>query len=263
MKKVAEQEAQRIHTTELGVVTAVFPHADEGDKDNYQCSVTLKNKKQADGSDFELRKVPVASPYLGLAAIPNVGDLVLVSFIGGDIHAPVITGRLYNDADRPPANKAKEFLLQHDIKEGGSIKLDEEGRIVLTSKDKKNVFTLEDEKISLVNEKFNLVIDVSGETITIASDKDLALVARNGKFSVDAGEIMMKSKQDIQVESGAALSLKSTADTKLEASAGVNIKAATSLTAEGTAGATLKNAAAEVALSGPTVNINKGALEVT
>jgi uncharacterized protein involved in type VI secretion and phage assembly len=279
MKKVAEQEAQRIHTTELGVVTAVFPHADKGDKDNYQCSVKLKNKKQPDGSDFELRKVPVATPYLGLAAIPNVGDLVLVSFIGGDINAPVIMGRLYNDEDRPPANKAKEFLLQHDIQEGGSIKLDEEGKIIITSKDTKNVFTLENEKISVVNEKFSLVIDISGEKISILSDKDLEMSAKNGKFSVSANEVEIKSQKDIKVESGAALNLKSTADTKmeagaalnlkatsdakLEASANVNIKATANLSAEGTAGATLKNAAAQVALSGPSVNINNGALEVT
>ena len=46
MQKVAEQEVGRIYTTELGVVTAVFPHASDGDKDNYQCSLKLKNKKQ-------------------------------------------------------------------------------------------------------------------------------------------------------------------------------------------------------------------------
>lgn len=233
MKKVAEQEAQRIHTTELGVVSAVFPHADEGDKDNYQCSVKLKNKKQADGSDFELRKVPVATPYMGLAAIPNVGDLVLVSFIGGDINAPVIIGRLYNDEDRPPANKAKEFLLQHDIKEGGSIKLDEEGKIIVTSKDKKNVFTVENEKVSVVNEKFSLVIDISGEKITISSDKDLELVAKNGKFSVDASEIEMKSKKDMKLESGAALNMKSSTDTKVDAGAGLDISASAAMKLKG------------------------------
>ena len=48
MKRVAQQEAQRIHTTELGVVTAAFPHTDDGDQDNYQCSVRLKNRKQPD-----------------------------------------------------------------------------------------------------------------------------------------------------------------------------------------------------------------------
>ena len=206
MKKVAQQEAQRIHTTELGVVTAVFPHADDGDKDNYQCSVRLKNRKQPDGADFELRQVPVATPYIGLAAIPNVGDLVLISFIGGDINAPVIIGRLYNDEDRPPANKSKEFLLQHTIKEGGSIKLDEDGRIIVTSKNQKNVLTVEDDKMSVVNEKFSLVIDVSGEKISIASDKDLELTAPKGKFTVSANEVEITASAAMKLK-GATIDL--------------------------------------------------------
>jgi hypothetical protein len=144
MKKVAAHEAQGIYTTELGIVTTVFPHAEESDKDNYQCSVKLKNKKLADGKDFELRKVPIATPYFGMVCIPNVGDLVLINFIGGNINAPIITGRLYNDEDRPPPNKKDEFLLQHKIEEGGNIKLDEEGKIIITSKNEENVVTIED-----------------------------------------------------------------------------------------------------------------------
>jgi len=206
MKKVAQQEAQRIHTTELGVVTAVFPHADDGDKDNYQCSVKLKNRKQPDGADFELRQVPVATPYIGLAAIPNVGDLVLISFIGGDINAPVIIGRLYNDEDRPPANKSKEFLLQHTLKEGGSLNLDEEGRIIVTSKNQKNVFTVEDDKISAINEKFSLVIDISGEKISITSDKDLELTAQKGKFTVSAKEVEITASAAMKLK-GATIDL--------------------------------------------------------
>ena len=46
--------------------------------------------------------MPVATGRLGAVAIPAVGELVLVQFVGGDINAPVITGRLYNDEDRPP-----------------------------------------------------------------------------------------------------------------------------------------------------------------
>ena len=81
MQQVAEREAQRIHTTELGLVTAVFPHKSDDDKENYQCSVKLKNRKLPDGKDFELRQIPIATPYIGLVCIPNVNDLVLVNFI--------------------------------------------------------------------------------------------------------------------------------------------------------------------------------------
>jgi uncharacterized protein involved in type VI secretion and phage assembly len=216
MKRVAENEVRRIHTTELGIVTAVFPHADEGDTDNYQCSVKLKNKKLPDGKDFELRQVPVATQHMGLANIPNVSDLVLVSFIGGDINVPVIIGRLYNDEDRPPVNKEKEFLLRQSATQGGSIKLNAQGKIMITSKNEKSIFTLEDEKISVESEKFSLVIDISGEKISISSDKDLALSAKNGKFVIDANELEVKSAKEMKIEAGSGLNLKASGAMKLE-----------------------------------------------
>jgi len=168
-----------------------------------------------------------------MACVPNVGDLVLVNFIGGDINAPVITGRLYNDEDRPPANKKGEFLIQHTLKEGGSIKLDEEGKIVFTTKNKKNIATLEDEKISVVTEKYSFVIDITGEKITLTSDKDLELSAKNGKVSIDAQEVEIKSSKDTKVEAGANLNLKSSADTKVEANAGMDLKASAAMKLKG------------------------------
>lgn len=147
MKKVAEHEARRIYTNELGVVTAVFPHAADSDKGNYQCSVKLKNKKQADGSDFELRKVPVATQHIGLANIPNVGDLVVVAFVGGNINAPIVLGRLYNDEDKPPKNDAGQFILttlksatitmdsgtKIEIDESGNVKIESAGDVVINN----------------------------------------------------------------------------------------------------------------------------------
>jgi hypothetical protein len=185
MKKVAQNEAQSVYTTELGIITAVFPHKDEEDKENYQCNVKLKNKKMPDGKDFELRKVPIASPYMGLVCIPNVEDLVIINFIGGDINAPVITGRLYNDKDRPPPNKEKEFLLKHDVKEGGSIKLDEEGKIIITSKNEKNIFTIEDEKISSENDKSSITIEQ--ENITAKNEK--------ASISIEQDDITVKNEK--------------------------------------------------------------------
>ncbi len=247
MKKVAEHEAQRIFTTELGLVTAVFPHKDDGDTENYQCSVKLKNRKQPDGTDFELRKVPIATPYIGLVCIPNVDDLVLINFISGDINSPVITGRLYNETDRPPVNLEKEFLLKHSLKEGGSIKVDAEGKILITSKDEKNVFTLQDEKIAIENEKFSLIIDISGEKITILSDKDMALTAKSGKLEIEANEITIKSKKALTIDSGDALNIKSAADTKVEAGGALNIKSSADAKVE--AGGAMK-------LKGTSIDLN-------
>lgn len=145
MQQVAAREVEKIYTTELGVVTAIFPHASDGDKNNYQCSVKLKNRKDTNGEDFELRKVPVATGHIGFASIPNVEDLVLVQFIGGDINAPVITGRLYNDKDIPPVGDKNQMVLDRvesikitmdggttiEIDKNGNVKIEAKGDLVL------------------------------------------------------------------------------------------------------------------------------------
>lgn len=189
MKKVAEQEARRIYTTELGIVTAIFPHASKSDKDNYQCSVKLKNKKQPDGQDFELRKIPIATSHMGMVNIPNVGDLVLVTFIGGDINAPVIIGRLYNDPDQPPINQEKEFLLQHDLKGGGSLKIDAAGVVTLTSKDEKNTITIKDEEINAATDKSSMT--VKGGDVILKNDR-CTVALSGGNVTIDNGTCKIK-----------------------------------------------------------------------
>ena len=103
-----------MHVAELGVVTKTRPHASAGDKENYACDVRLRD------TGLELKSVPVATQRIGHAAIPNVDDLVLIGFVRGDIHCPVIIGRLYNDVDRPPVAKDQEcvYVCPDDKKSG-------------------------------------------------------------------------------------------------------------------------------------------------
>lgn len=226
MRKIAANEAQRIYTTELGVVTEAFPHSDEGDKDNYQCSVKLLNRKQHDGSDFELKKVPVAVPYMGWACIPNKDDLVLIQFISGDINAPVITGRLYTEDVRPPENQPDEFLIQHKFDEGGFFKIDKDGKITLTSPNEENIITVEDDLISIVGDKYSITVDVSNKKIKIESDQDLELVATNGKCLIDVKELEIKTSGEAKFDAQGELSLKGSS-IKSEAQGEFSLKGAT------------------------------------
>jgi len=139
MKNVAEQEVQKQHQLELGVVTSVFPHASGSDKDNYQCSVKLKNRKQPDGSDFELRKVPIATQHIGLANIPNVGDLVVIGYLEGSLNSPIVLGRFYNDEDIPPENDVGQLILTQlesitiTTNAGTKIEVDGDGNVNIES----------------------------------------------------------------------------------------------------------------------------------
>lgn len=215
MQDIAAQEAVRPLSTELAVVTAVHPHADEGDKDNYGCTVTLKNRLTADGKPIELKQVPVAVPYIGLTCIPNVDDLVIVQFLGGDVHAPVITHRLYNDVDRPPVNLENEFQLRHKLEAGGTLKIDAEGIITLTSKSEENIVTINDEQVSIANEKMSLIVDFSGETISLTSTKDITLKA-DGNVAIEGKEIAMKSQAAMKIEAGAGMDIKASAAMKVQ-----------------------------------------------
>jgi phage baseplate assembly protein V len=222
MKKVAQQEAQKIYTTELGIVTAIFPHAAENDQDNYQCSVKLKNKKQPDGTDFELRKVPLATPHLGWVNIPKVDDLVLVTFIGGDLNSPVIIGRLYNDQDRPPVNQEKEFLLQHPLENGSQIKIDKDSVITITSKDEKSMVTVKDKEITATNEKCEINLNdgdmtlktqqcnitLKGTTLTIDNGTCKIAIASGG-ITIDAASsnLTLKSLGGIKIGDAATSSV--------------------------------------------------------
>ena len=114
IQAVVRDELRSFKTAELGVVTKVYAHEAASDKNNSECDVRLRN------AGLELKRVPVCTPRIGAVAIPNPDDLVLVQFLHGDIHNAVITGRLYNDADRPPEGKPREFVyISPDAAESG------------------------------------------------------------------------------------------------------------------------------------------------
>ena len=182
MKKVAESEVEKVHVAELGVVTSVFPHADDGDNDNYECSVKLRDK------DVELRQVPVATQHIGFASIPQVGDLVLVSFVNGDVNAPVVTGRLYNDEDRPPASQAEEMVYVPPYDSNPDLR-----RIYIELPDKTVTVTIQDEQVTVHVGDTDIKVSkedgvslTSKKAITISTEDDLSIKAKNVKIEGDS-----------------------------------------------------------------------------
>lgn len=102
--RIARHEVTARPTASVGVVTEAFP-ADPGSPPDHAVSVQLRDTKQV------LPRVPVAVGVLGFAAIPAVGDLVLVVFCDGDHHAPVVAGRLYHPDCDPPAHADGQVVL--------------------------------------------------------------------------------------------------------------------------------------------------------
>ncbi len=197
IRKVAQHEVNKMHIAELGTITSIFPHADDSDKDNYECNVQLKNR------ELELRQVPVATQGIGLVNIPQVGDLVLIVFVNGDIKSPVIVGRLYNDEDRPPTSDAGELVFKPPYDKNTDLKrfhLEFPGGVT---------FTIKDDSITVVAGKTQMNIKADGD-VTIESNAKIELKAR-GDLNLSGSNITIESQQALQLKAGSTADLKSNA----------------------------------------------------
>jgi len=204
IRKIAEDETKKVHLLELGVVTSIFPHAGSSDKDNYECNVRLKNR------DLELRRIPIATAHIGLVQVPNVGDLVILGFVNGNINAPVVLGRLYNDEDRPPVNDAGEIVYKSpDQKKSGVRRLELELPNGIT--------------ITITDDEFRAAIGSS--VVTIKTGGDVTIDSSAG-VTIRAKGDMALSASNITIESQQALDLKAGSTATMKASATLEIKGA-------------------------------------
>lgn len=242
LRAVIRRELETMRLTEIGVVTEVQPHADAGDSDNYSCDVRLRN------SGLELARVPVATGHIGTVAIPNVGDLVLLAFDRGDVNQPIITGRLYNDADRPPINTSDEviFRLPLDAGEDETIKAAirnhqsaDPPRELIIEMEPKITLRITDGTVRATAGPSELFIDqsgASGGTVTVVTGGTKITLDQDGDATVEAvGALTMKAQRDVTIE-GLNVKIKGQVNTDIEAGVNASLKGAiTSVEASGSA----------------------------
>jgi phage baseplate assembly protein gpV len=189
---------------ELAVVQEQHPHSSDSDKDNYACTVVLRD------TGIVLKQVPVASPRIGHASVPDVGNLVLVQFIGGDVNAPIIIGSLYNDEDRPPLNGAGQVVWHHPLGAGESDAV----HFSLQGGDTRELELLLGNGLALHLRDDDPVVEltVDGGKATLQIDRD--------------GAVTLSAQGDLKIESQGNIDMKGT-EINVEASAPLNLKGAT------------------------------------
>ena len=200
---------------------------------------TLKGEGQQEGLWARIA-FPYASGDAGYFFFPEVGDEVLLTFMGDDPRYPVIFGSLYSKK-----NKAKETPDEKNqfksiySKSGISIRFDDEEKILTLETPEKNMVVLDDKSKSIRLEDMNknsIVMNDSG--ITLKSSKDITLKA-DGNVTIDAtSKLAMKAKSDVTVD---GLSIANSAKT--------------SFTAKGNASAEL-SASGQTTVKGAMVMIN-------
>jgi uncharacterized protein involved in type VI secretion and phage assembly len=192
IQQLVREEVGRMRTAELATVQKQHSHSSSGDSDNYACTVVLRD------SGIVLARVPVATERIGSASIPAVGELVLVQFLNGDINAPVIVGRLYNDADRPPPNDDGQAILHLPL--GASD--DQAVHVELHSDTRKAIVKLGSALALTVQDDDPVVkVDVAGQaTLKIGKDGSIAIESST--------DISIKGSSNVTLEAAGQLTLK-------------------------------------------------------
>ena len=253
LQEIIRHELRGLRVTELGVVEAVLPHADAGDHDNYGCDVRLKN------SGLLLKRVPVVTGHIGTAAIPNVGDLVLLAFDKGDINQPLLVGRLYNDRDRPPLNHPDEVIFRLPLQEAddktikGAIRNHHQEQAQDQSPPREIIFEMPpkitvritDGTVRATAGKTEMKLDQpdgSGGTVTVVAGRTKITMNQDGDVTVEAaGAMTLKAERDLTLE-GMNVKIKGQVNTDVEAGAQATLKGNAGATVNGGATSTLQGA---------------------
>jgi|SRR5438094_7238344 Type VI secretion system/phage-baseplate injector OB domain len=230
IQAIIQQELRRVRIAELGVVEAVYPHSATDDDDNYGCDVRLKN------SNLLLKRVPIATNHIGTAAIPYVGDLVLLNFDQGSVNQPIIVGRLYNDSDRPPLNNPFEVISriplagtdEKTIKSAiRNISSNSPPREILIEMPPKITLRINDGTVHATAGQTEMTLDQSsgtGGTVTVVAGRTKITMNQDGDVTIEAmGDLKLKATRDLSLE-GQNVTIKSNIQTDIEAGTQATLK---------------------------------------
>lgn len=239
IQAIVQQELARLRVSELGVVEAVYPHTGDDDANNYGCDVRLKN------SQLLLERVPLTTGHIGTAALPNVGDLVLLAFDKGDVNQPIVVGRLYDDQDRPPLHDQGEVVFRLPLAEADDQTIlaalrnhpqEDPAREIQVEMPPKITLRVTDGTVRATAGKTEMKLDQSGSsggTVTLHAGGTRITMNQDGDVTLEAaGAMTLKAKGDLSLE-GQNLSIRGRMKTDLEAGTQMQLTAKLGATIDG------------------------------
>jgi uncharacterized protein involved in type VI secretion and phage assembly len=212
IRTIARYEAKQRWISALGLVKSV---QDSAGTKTYSCTVALRE------TAIVLPEVPIATGIIGMASLPRENDLVVVLFPGGDLHAAVVVGRLYNEEVAPPQLVQGEFVTVLPCDEDSADKRLE--LRVKTPGDGTRTLTL------TLDGTVKVQLGITDDGITLqAQDTQLTLQqtgSSDGKAELKVGDstVTMEQGGDVKIVAKGTLSLKAS---KIELNGDTSVKVA-------------------------------------
>ena len=210
-----------------GVDLAKITNINDPDKLNRVKCKRVTQDKDVGETDWMYVASPLAGTSYGLYAMPKVGDLVLLSYLGGDAHRPFVIGSVWTK------DVAAPYKMENGKNETVSLKLPSGTEVLISEVKGKESISIktaggyglnlegEGKKVVLTDDtgKNQLTFDMNSGAVTMTADKKMTLKAgTNASIVLDgtAGKITLDGKTGIDIK---------TAQLKAEASGTCQIKA--------------------------------------
>lgn len=180
--------------------------------------------KEGEETDWCYVMTPMGGKSCGQFFFPNVDDLVLLAYVEGDPHRPVVLGGFWNDQVPPPYTIEEGKVQNYSIKtptgteqlfydepgkqkvtitlpSGTVLSIDDEAKTVdLKDKGGENALSMDLNGGNLtLKAKTKLTLDVGGNTITIDSSGNVEIKGSN-KVSLEAANLEMKASASAKME---------------------------------------------------------------
>lgn len=225
---LTEREMFRTGLT-LAKVTNI---TDKGELNRVKCLPIGSPDKEE--TDWCYVMAPMGGENRGAFFFPQVDDLVVLAYLDGDPHRPLVLGACWNTACKPPRTvkegKAEEYVLRtpkgieialQDTNQKQKVSLTMPSGTVLTLDDEKSRVTVQDKQGNN-----GLIMDMNSGEITLKARTKITIAAGQATLELQStGDITQKGAGKISIQ-GTNVEVKSSAMMDLNASGPASLKGA-------------------------------------
>lgn len=203
VSRIARHEAEAREIAGFGVVTEVH-HKLTGMGDH---AVDLELRDRG----LILPRVPVAVGALGVTAAPAVGDLAVVMFAEGDLHAGVVVGFVHHP-DLPAPDLSEEqialSLPPGSMSPAASALLDYAAPSLVLKIGQSTEVSIEDGAVTITSGGASIAIDAGGsEEVKIDTGGASILMTAGGEVTLDAQQKLTLKATEIEMKADATVKI--------------------------------------------------------
>lgn len=212
-----------------GVYFAIVTQNDDLDGPGGRVKLSFPWLPEEDQSSWAPLAVPMAGDAFGTYWVPEVGDAVLVVFLGGDVRGPVVIGGCFSEEDPPPETNAgggNDFRLLKS-RSGHRLIFDDSSKtkVVLTDRTDGNVAACGAHGKGGSSDKNAVEVPAPGGSAGVAvssTSGTVNLVCPSGTLKVSARKVEVVASGSMDVSGSQSVTLESPARATIGGGAGTN-----------------------------------------